>query len=67
MSQSMHAELVPYSSIGGQAISLHNGPGEPVVAQLAVMAPSGPPPGEDHKHYVRRIAALVAKAINTSK
>lgn len=63
----MHARLVPYSSIVGQSISLHNGPGEPVIAQLAVMAPAGPPPGEDHKTYVLRIAQAVADAINGSK
>ena len=64
MSQGMHAKLTPYSSVVGQSITLHNGPGDPVIAQLAVMAPAGPPPGEDHKTYTQRIAKLVADAIN---
>lgn len=67
MSQSMHARLTPYSSVVGQSITLHNGPGEPVIAQLAVMAPAGPPPGEDHRAYVERIAKAVADAINRSR
>lgn len=63
----MHARLVPYSSIVGQSITLHNGPGEPVIAQMTVMAPAGPPPGEDHKSYVERIAKAVAAAINKTE
>lgn len=66
MSQGMHAELVPWSSIVGQSITLRAGPGERVIAQLAVMAPTGPPPGEDHKTYVQRIAKAVADAINAN-
>lgn len=66
MSQPMHAKLVPWSSIVGQSITLHNGPGEPVIAQIAVMAPAGPLPGEDHKAFTERIAKLVAAAINKS-
>lgn len=64
MSQPMHARVVPHSSIVGSSITLHAGPGEPVMAQLAVMAPAGPPPGEDHKQFVERIAKIVAAAIN---
>lgn len=64
MSQGMQAKLVPYSSVVGQSIVLSTGPGERVFAQLNVMAPSGPPPGEDHKEFVQRIAHLVADAIN---
>lgn len=64
MSQSMHARLVPYSSTVGQSITLHNEPGGPVIAQISVMAPAGPPPGEDHKAYTQRIAKAVADAIN---
>lgn len=64
MSQSMHARLVPYSSVVGQSITLHNGPGEPVFAQLAVLTPAGPPPGEDPKAFAQRIARLVVEAIN---
>jgi hypothetical protein len=67
MSQSMHARIVPHSSIVGTSITLHNGPGEPVIAQLAVMAPAGPPPGQDHREYVQRIARLVADAINKTR
>lgn len=64
MSQSMHARLVPYSSVVGQSITLHNGPGEPVIAQIAVMAPVGPPPGESHDAFVKRIAKLIADKLN---
>lgn len=64
MSQKMHAKLVPYSSVVGQSIAICNGPEGRVVAQLAVMAPSGPPMGEDHKAFVQRIARIVADAIN---
>ena len=64
MSCGMEARLVPYSSVVGQSISLHN-PGEPkVIAQLVVMAPAGPPPGEDHRSYVERLAKVIADAIN---
>lgn len=66
MSQGMHAVVVPYSSVVGQSITLHNGPGERVIAQIAVMAAAGPPPGEDHKAFVQRIAKAVADAINRS-
>lgn len=66
MSCGMHAKLVPYSSVVGQAITLHNMPGDPVFAQIVVMAPAGPPPGEDHATFVKRIAKAVADAINQS-
>lgn len=64
MSRRMHAQLVPYSSIVGQSITLHNMPGDPVIAQIAVMAPAGPPPGESREAFVKRIAKAVADAIN---
>ncbi len=64
MSQSMRAKLVPFSSVVGQSITLHAEPNGPVIAQLAVMAPAGPPPGEDHATYVKRISKVVADAIN---
>ena len=64
MSRGPHAHVVKYSSVVGQSITLHNAPGEPAFAQLAVMAPSGPPPGEDHKEFVQRIGKWVADAIN---
>lgn len=64
MSQDMHARLVPYSSVVGQSITLHNGPGDPVVAQITVMAPVGPPPGEDHKTFCERIAKAIVAKIN---
>ncbi len=64
MSQSMHAQVVKYSSTVGSSITLHNGPGEPVIAQLVLLVPSGPPPGEDHRTYSERIAKVVADAIN---
>ncbi len=63
MSMSLRAKLVPYSSIVGKSITLHGEEGQ-VVAQLAVMTPAGPPPGEDHKQFVERIAKIVAAAIN---
>lgn len=65
MSQSMRARLVPYSSVVGQSITLHSEPDGPVIAQLAVMTPAGPPPGEDHSTFQKRIAKLVADAINS--
>lgn len=65
MSQSMHAKLVPYSSVVGHSITLHSGPDQPTIAQLAVLVPSGPPPGEDHKSFSERIAKLVIAAINS--
>lgn len=64
MSCGMHAKLVPYSSVVGQAITLNNMPGDPVIAQLVVMAPAGPPPGEDRETFIKRIAKVVADAIN---
>lgn len=48
MSEPIRAELVPYSSVVGQSISLQGMDGR-VFAQLAVMAPAGPPPGESHQ------------------
>jgi hypothetical protein len=64
MSAGMEARIVPYSSIVGQSITLHVA-GEPkVIAQLAVMAPAGPPPGESHQAYVQRLAKMIADAIN---
>lgn len=64
MSIGMHARVVPHSSVVGTSITLHNGPGGPVFAQLSVLTPSGPPPGEDHKTFSQRIAKVVADAIN---
>lgn len=64
MSVGIHARLVGYSSIVGQSITLHNGFGGEVIAQLSILTPAGPPPGEDHKTYARRIAQSVADAIN---
>ena len=63
MSAPITAKLVAYSSIVGQSITLQT-MGGPVFAQLAVMAPNGPPPGEDHRQFVERIARVVADAIN---
>lgn len=64
MSNGPHATVVPYSSIVGQSIALHVTKGGAVFAQLTVMAPAGPPPGEDHAAFVKRIAQMVADAIN---
>ncbi len=63
MSTGLTAKLVPYSSMVGKSITLHADDGR-VIAQLAVMAPAGPPPGEDHKAFTERIAKVVADAIN---
>lgn len=63
MSEPIRAELVPYSSVVGQSISLQGMDGR-VFAQLAVLAPAGPPPGESHQEFTRRIAQLVADAVN---
>lgn len=63
MSAGITAKLVPYSSTVGQSITLQTFDG-PVFAQLAVLTPNGPPPGEDHRQFSERIARLVADAIN---
>lgn len=60
---SLTAKLVPYSSVVGQSIVLTQWDGA-LIAQLNVMTPQGPPPGEDHKSYVVRIAKLIADKIN---
>jgi hypothetical protein len=65
MSEPIRAELVPYSSIVGQSIVLRGMDG--VFAQLAVLTPNGPPPGETHQEYSGRIAKLVADAINKNQ
>lgn len=63
----MHARLVPFSSIVGQSITLHSEPDGPVIAQLAVLAPAGPPPGEDYKAFALRIAQAIADKINGAR
>lgn len=63
MSKKMRAALVPYSSVVGQSISITGHDGR-VIAQLSVMTPAGPPPGEDHKAFAGRIAKLVVDKIN---
>ena len=63
---SLRATLVPWSSIVGQSIRITQGDGA-VVAQLAVLTPNGPPPGEDHKSYAGRIAQVIADKINKTK
>lgn len=62
MSASMHAKLVPYSSIVGSSIMLDCAGHE--FAQLAILTPKGPPPGESHRAFSERIAKMVADAIN---
>lgn len=63
MSYDPIAKVVPYSSIVGQSISLQDIDGR-VIAQLNVMAPAGPPPGESHADYVKRLAAYIAGKLN---
>ena len=64
MSEKIRAEIVPYSSVVGQSVTLIGAGGE-AVAQLAILIPAGPPPGEDHRQYSGRIAKFVADRINT--
>jgi hypothetical protein len=63
----MRARLVPFSSIVGQSITLHAASVGPVIAQLAVLTPAGPPPGEDRKAYSQRIAQAIADKINGAR
>lgn len=63
MSVGILATVVPYSSVVGSSITLGGGDG-PIFAQLAVLTPNGPPPGESHREFSERIAKIVAEAIN---
>ena len=64
MSAGLTARPVAYSSTVGKSITLHENGSSVVIAQLVVVVPSGPPPGEDHKTFSERIAKTVADAIN---
>ena len=66
MSAPIVAEVVPYSSTVGSSVIIGT-MGGPIIAQLSVLAPSGPPPGEDHRQFSERISKFVADSINSRR
>lgn len=63
MSSGPFAKLVPYSSVVGQSITLHNEPNGRVVAQLSMLNVFVAP-GEDHRKACERVGTMLVEIIN---